>query len=1003
MRHDAFESSIHRFRFGSAVATGIAVFLTALAATTVVAQRTAPAEPATAEDRRASFEAHQALDAASPFRGLEWRSVGPSIQGGRVVDIESVPEDPFTFYIAIASGGVWKTENNGGSFTPLFDNEATIICGDLAIDPRDSNRLWLGTGENNSSRSSYGGFGVYSSKDGGKTWTHRGLADTDRIGRVLVDPRDSNRVYVAALGKLYTPGGQRGVFRTTDGGDTWKAVLPSEGFTGAIDLVMDPTNSRVLYAAMWERSRRPWNFVEGGTGSGIYKSTDGGDTWTRLSGGFPQTEHIGRIGLSISPAKPRRIYAVIDNQEPLPEEEWDLGTSAVNAKRLRSMSKEEFLRQDPDEIDSFARSLDVADDLDGKKLTAMVKNDEVTIEQLLDALGDANASLFASDIRGLQVWRSDDAGKTWNVTHDEPLDNVVFTYGYYFGQVRTDPTDADRIYVTGVPMIGSTDGGKTFTGIADRSVHVDHHEMWIDRHHPNRIIAGNDGGLDISYDYGKTWARMDKMALAQFYTIELDDARPYNIYGGTQDNGTLKGSSRAEGGDDSWEFIGGGDGMYVQIDPRDGTRYVGYQFGFYNRRGPGGGGSVRPQRKLLEPALRYNWCTPVQLSSHNQDIVWFGTNKLFRSMDQGRTWTAISPDLTRSPNRGDVPYGTISTVGESTLHFGLIWVGTDDGQVHVTKDGGATWRDVGSGLPADRWVTRVTPSRVERDRCYVSFSGYRDDDIAAYVFVTEDLGATWRSIANGLPAEAVNVIREDPKNADILWVGTDRGVYVSLDRGDSWNALPGAIPNVPVHDLQVHERDREVVAGTHGRSAYVLDAKPVQELTPEIRESALHVFKKPELRHRRSWGREPSPWYPNPDGPPTTEFTIWSSEAGTIRATILDDEENALARFESDVVAGVDVIEWDLLLEEELAIPVEEARAAANAAKRAEADEKQNESDESSADAGSSADTPDVGSLAEVPWAEALRLGRRLAVTPGKYEIRIERGDATATRKFVVK
>lgn len=1003
MRHDAFESSIHRFRFGSAVATGIAVFLTALAATTVVAQRTAPAEPATAEDRRASFEAHQALDAASPFRGLEWRSVGPSIQGGRVVDIESVPEDPFTFYIAIASGGVWKTGNNGGSFTPLFDNEATIICGDLAIDPRDSNRLWLGTGENNSSRSSYGGFGVYSSKDGGKTWTHRGLADTDRIGRVLVDPRDSNRVYVAALGKLYTPGGQRGVFRTTDGGDTWTAVLPSEGFTGAIDLVMDPTNSRVLYAAMWERSRRPWNFVEGGTGSGIYKSTDGGDTWTRLSGGFPQTEHIGRIGLSISPAKPRRIYAVIDNQEPLPEEDWDLGTSAVNAKRLRSMSKEEFLRQDPDEIDSFARSLDVADDLDGKKLTAMVKNDEVTIEQLLDALGDANASLFASDIRGLQVWRSDDAGKTWNVTHDKPLDDVVFTYGYYFGQVRTDPTDADRIYVTGVPMIGSTDGGKTFTGIADRSVHVDHHEMWIDRHHPNRIIAGNDGGLDISYDYGKTWARMDKMALAQFYTIELDDARPYNIYGGTQDNGTLKGSSRAEGGDDSWEFIGGGDGMYVQIDPRDGTRYVGYQFGFYNRRGPGGGGSVRPQRKLLEPALRYNWCTPVQLSSHNQDIVWFGTNKLFRSMDQGRTWTAISPDLTRSPNRGDVPYGTISTVGESTLHFGLIWVGTDDGQVHVTKDGGATWRDVGSGLPADRWVTRVTPSRVERDRCYVSFSGYRDDDIAAYVFVTEDLGATWRSIANGLPAEAVNVIREDPKSADILWVGTDRGVYVSLDRGDSWNALPGAIPNVPVHDLQVHERDREVVAGTHGRSAYVLDAKPVQELTPEIRESALHVFKKPELRHRRSWGREPSPWYPNPDGPPTTEFTIWSSEAGTIRATILDDEENALARFESDVVAGVDVIEWDLLLEEELAIPVEEARAAANAAKRAESDANQNESDESSADAGSSADTTDVGSLAEVPWAEALRLGRRLAVTPGKYEIRIERGDATATRKFVVK
>ncbi len=999
------------------IAALAALLFLAISVTPASAQRIKPNGVGTLEEKLASWEKRQAMDEASPFHGLSWRSVGPTKQGGRVVDIESIPGEPYTFYVVVASGGVWKTTNNGGDFTPLFDNEATIICGDLAIDPSDSKRLWLGTGENNSSRSSYGGMGVYRSEDGGESWTWSGLGETDRIGRVLVDPKDGDRVYVGALGRLYTPGGERGVFRTTDGGKTWEPVLPGGDWAGCIDLVMDPSDSRTLYAAMWERSRRPWEFVEGGSGSGIYKTTDGGDTWTRLEGGFPQHDKVGRIGLAISAAEPDRVYAVVDNQAALPEEEWDLGSNPLGTKRLRKMTEEEFLRHDPATIDSFARGFDVEPRMDGKKLTKMIENGELTIAKLLDSLGDANSSMFDADIRGLEVWRTDDGGKSFARTHEEPIDGVVFTYGYYFGQIRVDPKDADRIYVTGVPMIASEDGGKTFAGIAGRSVHVDHHEMWIDPNYPNRIIAGNDGGLDVSYDYGKTWARMDKMALAQFYTIEVDDARPYNIYGGLQDNGTLKGSSRSRGGVDSWETIGGGDGMYVQVDSRDGTRYVGSQFGVYRRSGASGGGSVRPKRKFLEPALRYNWCTPVRLSPHNQDIVYFGTNKLFRSMDQGRKWTALSEDLTRSFERGDVPYGTITVVDESRLHFGLIWVGTDDGYVHVTEDGGNTWRDASNGLPADRWVTRVEPSRVERDRCYVSFSGYRDDDIATYLYVTEDLGRTWRDIGGGLPAEAVNVVREDPTNPDILWVGTDRSVYVSHDRGESWTTMPTGLPSVPVHDLKIHERDRDVIIGTHGRGAYVIDAEPIQSLTADIRDKDLHFWPKSDLRASRGWGSKPSPWYPRrPDSAPKTEFLLWSKAAGDVKATILDSDGNELRHFETSVIAGVNLLAYDLLLDPELALPIEEERVAKKrakeqekaekaAAKKAESETEENDGDGSEEEADAEpAKRSTKGELADTPWAEAIRLDRNIGITKGSYKLRIQLGEDTeATVPFKVK
>lgn len=953
------------------------------------ARRTKPAGPTSEAARLAAWEQHQQMERDSLFRGLPWRCVGPIVQGGRLVDIEVHPQEPYTFYVAYASGGLWRTTNNGLSFEPLFDEQASIIMGDLAIDPSDPSTIWVGTGENNSSRSSYGGLGVFRSRDGGETWQWKGLGDTDRIGRILVDPRDGDRVLVAVAGRLYTQSGDRGIYLTEDGGETWTRVLEGRGMTGFIDLVQEPGSPDVLYAAAWERSRRPWDFVEGGEGSGIYKSTDAGRTWTLLEGGFPRGQHVGRIGLTISPAAPRTIYAFLDNQELLPEDQWDLGGSAVNAMRLRTMSREEFLRQDPEEIENFVRTADLHPSISGEKLTEMVESGEVTIQQLLDALNDANANLFSTDIEGPQVWRSEDGGATWRRMHEKPIREMVYTYGYYFGQIRVAPDDPDRLYILGVPILRSDDGGANWYGLDDRVVHVDYQAMHIDETDSDHVKVGNDGGLAMSWDGGLTWLEFNKTPVGQFYTVAVDMAEPYNIYGGTQDNGTWKGSSKSRPDDASaWTFLNGGDGFYVQVDDRDDkTTYTGYQFGYYTRIDPDGKRSrVRPRNQLTEPALRYNWMTPIQLSSHNQDILYFGTNKLYRSMDKGENWTAISDDLTRSTQRGDVPFGTITTLDESTFTFGLIWVGTDDGQVWVTRDGGVSWTDVGSGLPADRWVTRVESSAHARERAYVSFNGYRDDDMTPYLYRTDDLGERWTAIAKGLPAEPINVVREDPANEDVLYVGTDRGVYVSLDRGASWSTLPAGLPNVPVHDLVVHPREKELVAGTHGRSVWVIDVEPVQLLTKDFAQKDLHVYELDEVQASRSWRSRRSLWFYLPDkDDPHHVVRVWAKQAGPARLEILDDADRVLRVIDVDLVAGVNQLTWDLLLDEELALAAENARL----------HDEQEASTEEAPD--------DKGVLAKMPWAEAVRLGYPLHVTAGDYTVKLVRGESSAQAKVTVK
>lgn len=950
-----------------------------LAATSnnAIARRTDANEPAQFSDHLVAWEKHQEMESRSPFHGLQWRSIGPVVQGGRVVDVATVPGQPYTFYVAYASGGVWKTSNNGVTFDPLFDHMPTMVIGDIEVDPNHPETIWVGTGEPQSSRSSYGGMGIYRSTDGGHTWQHMGLGDTNRIAKVHIDPANSQRIFVAALGKLYSPGGQRGLYLSEDGGESWSQVLAGDERTGIIDLVQHPTEQNILYAASWERERTAWNFVEGGTGSGIWRSDDGGLNWQRLSGGFPQGQYIGRIGLAVSADSPDTLYAVVDNQEPLPEEAWELGGHPLSPKRLRTMTEEEFLGQDMDVIEEFIRRNDIHPDMDAAKLTQMLKDDELSLEQLRDSLSNANANLFNADIKGMELYRSDDRGNHWYRTHEEAIGQVVYSYGYYFGQVRAAPDNVNRVYLLGVPLITSDDGGKTFTGLNDPKVHVDHHSLWIDPNNSQRIMLGNDGGLDVSYDGGQSWLKLDAQPVGQFYTIQVDMEQPYNVYGGLQDNGTYKGSSRNRWQDGpSWSHINGGDGMYVAVDPRDSsTVYTGYQFGNYVRLGKGGRSTVRPRNRLLEEPLRYNWNTPVILSPHHADVVYFGANKLFRSMDQGSSWTALSEDLSSSKERGDVPFATITTLSESKHAFGLIWAGTDDGEIWLTENGGQSWQDVDDRLPAQRWVSRVEASQHLRERAYISLNGYRNDDIRAYVYRTDDLGKKWVDISKGLPAEPVNVIREDPVNENLVYVGTDRGVYISMDRGANWQAFDSQLPNVPVHDLVIHPRERELVAGTHGRSAWVVDVLPLQELTNEVQEKAVHVFHVGDISAQRSWRSRRSPWFYDEERNEPVTIHYWSQESGDGQLEILDDKQRIVRRIPITAKAGINQASWDHLVDKAMALAVEQEN---------------------------NADKDDV-TAKDQPYQQAVDLDYPLYVLPGDYELRVNINDESATGKVTVK
>jgi photosystem II stability/assembly factor-like uncharacterized protein len=795
-----------------------------------------------AQERLKSIDQRKQLLSRSSLNETSFRNIGPSIMSGRVVDIEVNPQDPTEFYVAYASGGLWHTQNNGQSFAPIFDSVDVLTIGDIAVNWQNRH-IWVGTGEVNSSRSTYAGLGVYRSANNGKSWEYLGLPESHHIGKIQLSAKDPNTAWVAVLGHLYSESKERGIYKTTDAGKTWNQTLALDANTGAIDVDMDPSNEQVLYAAMWYRTRTASNFEEAGKTSGIYKSIDGGDHWTLLStptSGFPSGDGVGRIGLAVYPKNPSIVYAIVDNNFHQPDTAMQKAadTTKYVLRDFKALTIEQFLALDDKKLNAFLKSPrnGIPTKYSAENIKQDVKSGKLAPNCIWDYLYDANTALFETPIYGAQVYRSDNAGLSWVKTHAKPIE-LYSTYGYYFGKVFVSPSNPDKIAITGVSVLLSTDGGKTFSSIGKENVHADHHFVWMNGARDSHMIIGNDGGCNITYDNGAHWFKANTPAVGQFYNIAIDMAKPYNVYGGLQDNGTWFGSSVTkenydwyDNGQNPYTMIGGGDGMQVQVDWRDNkTVYSGSQFGFYSRQNLATKErkNVRPMRDLGEPAVRYNWQSPILLSRHNQDVFYFGSNKFHRSMSKGDSLVTLSNDLTTNPVQGDVPFGTTTTISESPIRFGLIYVGTDDGNVQVSKDGGNSFTMISQKLPKGLYVSRVIASKYNVARVYVTLNGYRNDHFNAYVYQSDDYGTTWKQIMKDLPSEPVNVIKEDAVSEQVLYVGTDGGLYVSLDGGNSSMAWTKGLPaSVPVHDLEIHPRDHEIILGTHGRSLYVgkLDA-----------------------------------------------------------------------------------------------------------------------------------------------------------------------------------
>lgn len=786
------------------------------------------------------------------------RNVGPVTMSGRVSDIAVHPDTSRIYYVGFGSAGIFKTTNGGTTMKPVFDNQGGAIgIGDIAISKSNPNILWAGTGEKNSSRSTYAGTGVYKTIDAGKTWTHMGLEGTQHIGRILVHPDNPDIVWVGSMGALYSGNADRGIYKTEDGGQTWEKTLFVNQGTGVIDLIINPENPELLWAATWERSREAWNFFEGGEGSAVYHSNDGGSTWELASNGLPTGTTLGRIGLSISKDNPDRIYALIDNQDIRSVESANQANDRLDSYALRKMNPKEFLSQNNNEINQFLRRNGFPSKYDAETVKKDISANTYPPSALADYLGDANAELFDTEIIGAEVYKTDNGGRSWEKTHNIALDNVYFTYGYYFGEIRVDPSDVNTLYIMGVPILKSTDAGSNWKPIAENQrIHVDHQALWINPNDGQHLLLGNDGGLYESKDGGENFIHHNVVPVGQFYTVNVDMNTPYNIYGGLQDNGTWKGSSLyTPNREQPWERIYGGDGMHVNPHPdNNDIVYVGFQYGNYFRRDLMSGESYRitPRHEVGEDRYRYNWNTPVELSHHNPDIVYFGSQRLNRSFDEGKNWTAISPDLSYNLPNGDVPYSTLTTISESPLSFDIIWTGTDDGKVHRTTDAGATWVDVSAGLPAYRWVSELHASSHYPEIAYVSLNGYRFDEFVTYIYKTTDLGETWVSVKGNLPDDVVNIIVQDPVKPEILYAGLDHGSYVSFNDGQDWHLLNN-IPNVASYDMVIHPRDLELVVATHGRSIYVLDIKPFHELVDRINEP-ISLFSLDNVLYSSKWG-----------------------------------------------------------------------------------------------------------------------------------------------------
>jgi photosystem II stability/assembly factor-like uncharacterized protein len=835
-------------------------------------------------------------------------------QGGRVDDIEVDPTDTRVFFVGFATGGLFKTTNNGTTFKPVFDRYETHSIGDIAIAPSRTSVVYVGTGEANNRQSSSFGAGMYKSTDGGETFAYVGLRETQTISRVLVHPSDPDVVWVAANGHLFGPNPERGVYKSSDGGTTWSKVLEVNNNTGATDLVLDPSNPNTLFAATYQRRRTACCFVGGGPGSGLWRSDDGGETWSRIQGGgFPEGTK-GRIALAMTPADPDVLYAQIelaaDDEEPLSDEE---------AEEMQRLSRADSLPPDPE---------------------------------------------FSG------IWRSEDKGRTWEFRSNmngRPM---------YFSQIRVSPQDPDLVYSVDLEVRKSRDGGRTFEQL-DGYGHVDQHALWINPMSDDHMLIGNDGSVDVTWDEGETWEALRTWAVGQPYHASVDMRRPYYVCTGLQDNGSWCGPSSVRNGpilQQDWYRVGGGDGFYTQVDPTDYNMVYAESQGGNIRRidmSTGEQGSIRPQapstRSLetnirpeppITTEIRWNWNTPILLSPHNPTTLYAGGNRLFISRDRGETWT-MTGDLTKDIDRdrievmgkrNDLPrcnqnvrgeecivsrndgvssYSTLTTVAESPIVPGLLWVGSDDGNIQVSRDGGATWTEVGRNIPGGTkqyYVSRVEASYFDPGTAYASLDGHRSDDLSPYVFVTRDYGVTWTSITGDLPAFGnVNTVRQDPKNPTLLYVGTEFGFFASGDEGASWVRFMPNLPVVRIDDVLVHPRDGDLVLATHGRSVWIMDdVTPLQAMRPEMLSEAVHLFEPREavlwandvqkgrsVTGDKNWTGENAP-----EGT-SIHYALRAAATGEVTITISDPVTGeAFRTLEGTGNRGMNRVQWDLRGEE---------------------------------------------------------------------------------------
>ncbi|MFC1564689.1 T9SS type A sorting domain-containing protein [candidate division KSB1 bacterium] len=804
------------------------------------------------------------MDADQIISNFKWREIGPANCGGRITDIEGVDSKPTTIYVGAATGGLWKTVNNGITWEPIFDDQPVASIGDIGLSKSNPDILYVGTGESNNRNSSPYGAGVYKSTDGGETWSFLGLKETNHIGRIIVHPTNPDIVYVAALGHLWGTNEDRGVFKSTNGGRTWDKVLYLDERTGVTDLDMDPRDPNILYAAAHERLRDRFDagdpVDQWGPKAGIYVSKDGGRNWTKSTRGLPANE-LGRTALSASRSRPGVVYAMISTDKPPRSGRQSTGVS-------------------------------VGEDLD------------------LEVGG---------------VFKSTDYGESWqhmNIHNNRPS---------YYSQIRVDPNNHDIIWMCGSPLAYSDDGGHTvkFGSTVHGRTHIDYHAIWVDPNNSDHVLVGGDGGINITYDSGKKWDVITSIGLAQFYAISADMRKPYYVMGGLQDNGTWVGPSRARMNagivNDDWFPLSNADGFFVVPDPTDfNTIYYDTQGGSARRHdlrtGQGVGIRPTPPRPAQgEERIRYrfDWNTPIVISPHNPYTIYIGGNFLFRSLDRGDNWTAISPDLTAQINERN---SAIVSIDESSLKAGLIWVGTNDGNVYMTENGGGNWTLLNNnipGAPREYWVKRVEASHHEPGRAYVVFDGHRHDDQNPYVFMTDDFGITWKNITNDLPDGSVYVVREDYVNPDLLFAGTEFALFISLDRGETWNRFMNDFPTVPVHDLYIHPRENDLIAGTHGRGAWIVDnITPLQQLSAEVLEKDVHLFDvRAEVRwattYEWGWVTDKRFYKPNPPTGSTIAYYLKNAVSDSVEIEISDIQGNVIRNLKGSNGAGMQKVLWD--------------------------------------------------------------------------------------------